>query len=64
MNPKQGNISACSAYFPRLLELGVRPELATGAGNCSIVTYRKLWADTTDSPQVLLKAALAVNASG
>jgi hypothetical protein len=64
MNPQQGNISACSAYFPRLLELGVRPELATGAGNCSIVTYRKLWADTTESPQVLLKAALAVNASG
>ena len=42
----------------------VRPELATGAGNCSIVSYRKLWADTASSPQVLLKAALAVNASG
>lgn len=64
MNPHQGNISACSKYFPELAKLGVRPELATGAGNCSIVTYRKLWADTTESPQVLLKAALAVNASG
>ena len=64
MNPHQGNISACTKYFPELAKLGVRPELATGAGNCSIVTYRKLWADTTESPQVLLKAALAVNASG
>ena len=64
MNPHQGNISACSEFFPKLVKLGVRPELATGAGNCSIVTYRKLWADTTESPQVLLKAALAVNASG
>eukprot|EP00658_Telonema_sp_P-2_P068082 TRINITY_DN5700_c0_g1_i2.p1 TRINITY_DN5700_c0_g1~~TRINITY_DN5700_c0_g1_i2.p1 ORF type:complete len:247 (-),score=21.75 TRINITY_DN5700_c0_g1_i2:78-818(-) len=64
MNPHQGNITACQQFFPELVKLGVRPELATGAGNCSIVTYRKLWADTTESPQVLLKAALAVNASG
>jgi hypothetical protein len=64
MNPHQGNISACIEYFPRLAKLGVRPELATGAGNCSIVSYRKLWTDTTESPQALLQAALAVNASG
>lgn len=64
MNLAQGNFTACRAFFPELAKLGVRPELATGAGNCSIVTYRKLWKDTTHSPQVLLKAALAVNASG
>ena len=64
MNPAQGNFSACKALFPELVKLGVRPELATGAGNCSIVTYRKLWRDTTVSPQILLKAALEVNASG
>ena len=64
MNPHQGNISACEEFFPKLAQLGVRPELATGAGNCSIATYRKLWRDTTESPQVLLRAALAVNASG
>ena len=64
MNPHQGNITACREFFPQLTKLGVRPELATGAGNCSIVTYRKLWKDTTHSPQVLLQAALAVNASG
>ena len=64
MNPAQGNISVCREYFPKLARLGVRPELATGAGNCSIVSYRRLWADTSESPQVLLQAALAVNASG
>lgn len=64
MNPGQGNISACREFFPELSKLGVRPELTTGAGNCSIDTYRKLWTDTTNSPQVLLQAALEVNASG
>ena len=42
MNPAQGNISACRALFPALRRLGVRPELATGAGNCSIVTCAQL----------------------
>ena len=60
-----GSTSAsCTAFFAQLRRLGVHAELATGAGNCSIATYRKLWADTTESPQVLLKAALLVNASG
>jgi hypothetical protein len=34
MNPAQGNITACAEFFPELTKLGVRPELATGAGNC------------------------------
>ena len=34
MNPAQGNISSCAEFFPTLTKLGVRPELATGAGNC------------------------------
>ena len=59
-----GTSAACTALFPELIKLGVRVELATGAGNCSIATYRKLWADTSKSPQVLLAAALAANASG
>ena len=54
----------CVGFFAAIGKMGVRAELATGAGNCSIASYRLLWADTTTSPQQLLAAALAVNASG
>lgn len=55
---------ACLAFFKQLTPLGVRAEIATGAGNCSIATYRKLWADKIVSPQQLLTAALAANVTG
>ena len=29
-------LPTCAAYFPELKKLGVRTELATGSGNCSI----------------------------
>ncbi len=56
--------SACAAFFPRLTSMGVRAELCLDAGNCSIDAYRTLWQDTTTSPQVLLQAAIAANATG
>lgn len=56
--------STCEGLFPALRALGVRPELATGSGNCSIDAFRRLWADVATSPQVLLAAVLRANASG
>lgn len=56
--------SACAAFFPAAAALGVRNELNLNSGNCSISVYRTLWADVTNSPHVLLEAALAANASG
>lgn len=55
---------ACAAFFPAAAALGVRNELWLDGGNCDIVAYRTLWADTVASPQVLLRAALAANATG
>lgn len=60
-----GDLSShCAHFFPAITKLGVRAELTLGGGNCSIVSYRTLWADTTESPNVLLRATLAANASG
>lgn len=55
---------SCVDLFAAANKLGIRMELASGAGNCSIESYRVLWADTTVSPRQLLQAAQAVNASG
>ena len=57
-------LPTCAAYFPELKKLGVRTELATGSGNCSISAMRLLWSDTTLSPAVLLAAVLASGADG
>jgi len=56
--------SQCQAFFNELIKLGSYPELTLDSGNCSIDSYRMLWKDTVYSPQILLQAALAVNASG
>ena len=54
----------CANFFRATSALGVRNEIWLDAGNCDIVAYRALWADTTNSPRVLLSAALAANVSG
>jgi hypothetical protein len=54
----------CVGLFAALKGLGVRAELATGSGNCSIDTFRALWRDTTDSPVALRDAVLSVGADG
>lgn len=54
----------CAGLFPALAALGVRNEIALNAGNCSIDAYRLLWSDTQTSPQQILAAAQAANASG
>ena len=56
--------AACSALFPPLRALGVRTELVTNSGNCSIAAMRLLWADVTTAPAQLLAAALASGADG
>ena len=56
--------STCASLIPALAALGVRSELATGSGSCSIASMRLLWADTAVSPVVLRDAVLAANASG
>jgi hypothetical protein len=53
----------CAQLFPALAALGVRAEISSGSGNCSIAAMRKLWADPA-SPPAVLAAALAANASG
>ena len=55
---------ACAALFPQLRALGVRTELATNSGNCSIAAMRLLWADLAVAPAQLLAAALAARADG
>jgi hypothetical protein len=54
---------ACSQLFPALAAEGVKAEVSTGGGNCSISAMRVLWADPA-SPPALLAYALAANASG
>ena len=54
----------CAGLFPALRALGVRAELATGSGNCSIAAMRLLWADLTVSPAALLDAMLLAGADG
>ena len=54
----------CAGLFPALQQLGVRTELVTNSGNCSIAAMRLLWADTAVSPRVLRDAVLLANASG
>ena len=54
----------CVGLFAALKGLGVRAELATGSGNCSIDAFRTLWRDTVESPATLRDAVLAVGASG
>ena len=53
----------CAQLFPALAALGVRAEISSGSGNCSIAAMRMLWADPA-SPPAVLAAALAANASG
>jgi hypothetical protein len=50
--------------LPALSELGVRPEIWLGFGNCSIDAYRLLWNDTTISVQLLVALAVEYNISG
>lgn len=54
----------CAGLFPALRALGVRAELATGSGNCSIDAMRALWADTAVSPRVLRDAVQTAGADG
>ena len=54
----------CAGLFPALKALGVRTEIATGRGNCSIAAMRALWADTAVSPRVLRDAVQAAGADG
>jgi hypothetical protein len=56
--------STCAGLFPALRAAGVRAELATGSGNCSIAAMRLLWADTQLSPRVLADAVRAAGADG
>lgn len=56
--------SQCKSFFEAITALGVQAELTLDSGNCSIDAYRTLWKDTIDSPQLLLQAAQAVNATG
>ena len=56
--------STCAGLFPALRALGVRAELATGSGNCSIAAMRLLWADTVVSPQALRNAVALAGADG
>jgi len=56
--------AACASLFPQLRALGVRTELVTNSGNCSISAMRVLWADVTAAPAQLLAAALQANADG
>ena len=53
----------CVGLFAALKGLGVRAELATGSGNCSIDAFRTLWGDTVESPATLRDAVLAVIAA-
>ena len=50
--------------LPALWSLGIRTELTLGSGNCSIDSYRILWADTVHSIAVLVNMAKAANVSG
>ena len=50
--------------MPALWALGVRTELTLSSGNCSIVSFRKLWADTDNSIAILVAMAKQTNASG
>ena len=59
-----GFADTCAGFFPAVAKLGIRSELVLNSGNCSIAAYRVLWADHAASPQVLLAAVLAANASG
>lgn len=54
----------CAQLFPKLKALGVRAEIATGSGNCSIDSMRALWADLVVSPAVLRDAVAMAGASG
>ena len=54
----------CNEMFPYFQALGIKTEIATGTGNCSIDAMRKLWLDTTISPIILLDALILANASG
>ena len=56
--------STCAKLLPALKQQGVRTEIATGSGNCSIDSMRTLWRDLTISPRQLLAAVLAANADG
>lgn len=55
--------TVCEQLFPALAAIGVRAEISSGSGNCSIAAMRKLWADPA-SPATVLAAALTANASG
>ena len=63
-DPRDSVARRARSFLPALKQQGVRTEIATGSGNCSIASMRTLWRDLTISPRQLLAAVLAAGADG